>query len=665
MSKYDFGWEGLLKSDAPEGSVLKAALFTTYDRVDERLLVEHLLPVLLRINREAISEGRDHQYFLVELDEKLKRLHNKLVIITTLTRDEPGPEEYRESSAYGWIWRSIRHLAVGSTHKAVQHAKLWMLHWQANDGSAREYLEIIVSSANLTTSALKHQVQGAWRTCLHLLPQHSAERVAGWGILPEFLDALGKSSGDVSSVEPFRKLLGRAICPKGITFIASIPGSHSRQELKRSAWGIAGLKKAAPPGKGAVNMTISVPYVGTWSEKELGKWCETYGGKSSRINLLWIDKQHPWVKNWLLPLATYRSLAKGKARFLHLQYIPNDEYGVDLFHEEQRWNDPRWSHAKIYAMVRGNSERLLVTSANFSPAAWGAWTDKGHLIIENFELGVCIEQTTWSIVSNLEEFKLKKDIFTVATAPSRGSALIMWAQAVWNGKRIQVECRCKVSKTLIASVVRSGKKAYAKKWKSSDGGNKLTASVVWKDTKTLPTIVRITCEQETICVPVFDGRLAAKDRKDALPPGIDENVLQELKDNLLFEEYGGRIANDDSDDYPGDEQDSGLDPAANEIVGESLDGQEGQKSDSYSMPVFELSRERLGIVDNWADRVKKSLNHKHLLDDVQILRQDGETLVEAFKRQAKRDCKKNRAGTLGAEIAAQEMRARLKQLERK
>lgn len=44
MTDSRFDWESLLRTDAPAGSVLKAALFTTYDRADERLLAEHLLP---------------------------------------------------------------------------------------------------------------------------------------------------------------------------------------------------------------------------------------------------------------------------------------------------------------------------------------------------------------------------------------------------------------------------------------------------------------------------------------------------------------------------------------------------------------------------------------------------------------------------------------------
>ena len=178
-----FDWESLLCTDMA-GCVLKAALFTSYDRPDGRLLAEHLLPLLLNLSREPQGEGNERQYFLVELHERLKQLHDKLVIVSSATREEPeDPQnpEADEGRAYPWIWRSIRSLTVGSSGKAVQHAKLWLLHWGANDEGI-EHLEIVVSSANLTPAAFKGQLQAAWRACIELRPQRSEVRLRGWGI---------------------------------------------------------------------------------------------------------------------------------------------------------------------------------------------------------------------------------------------------------------------------------------------------------------------------------------------------------------------------------------------------------------------------------------------------------------------------------------------------
>ncbi len=117
--RHDFGWQSLLHTDAPSECSLKAALFTTYDRADECLLVEHLLPLFLKLGREPNGEGAERQYFLLELDRRLKQLHDHLVVVSSTAREEPSDTVEGESGTYGWIWPSIRHLTVGSRGKAV------------------------------------------------------------------------------------------------------------------------------------------------------------------------------------------------------------------------------------------------------------------------------------------------------------------------------------------------------------------------------------------------------------------------------------------------------------------------------------------------------------------------------------------------------------------
>ena len=123
-SSEKFGWESLLHSDAPAGCALHAALFTTYDRADERLLVENLLPMLLKLEPGPTGEGKERGCFLIALDERLKILHDRIVMVSSTLREEAsGEEPSGRDGIYGWIWRSIRHLTVGRHNKAVQHAK--------------------------------------------------------------------------------------------------------------------------------------------------------------------------------------------------------------------------------------------------------------------------------------------------------------------------------------------------------------------------------------------------------------------------------------------------------------------------------------------------------------------------------------------------------------
>ena len=191
----------------------QAALFTTYDRADARLLAEHLLPALLRLSRESDSEGKEHQYFLLELDRRLKQLHDRLVVISSTAREEPLAPDECEDTAYAWIWRSIRHLTVGSRRRAVQHSKLWLLHWGAADEEGVEYLEFVVSSANLTCAAFRGQLQAAWRACIALHPKRSEARLAGRGILPDFLRPLAESAGEDDRLAYFIGLFGLCRLP--------------------------------------------------------------------------------------------------------------------------------------------------------------------------------------------------------------------------------------------------------------------------------------------------------------------------------------------------------------------------------------------------------------------------------------------------------------------
>jgi hypothetical protein len=199
----------LLDTDAPPECSLKPALFTTYDRADERLFVEHLLPLLFKLSREPDGEGAERQYFLLELDQRLKQLHGRIVVVSSTARDEAGDSERSQTVGYEWIWRSVRHLTVGSSGRAVQHAKLWLLHWGVADSNGAEYLEIVVSSANLTLDAVKRQLQAVWRTCIQLNPKHSDMRLAEGGVLPAILREFGARAGADERLDLFVDLLAR------------------------------------------------------------------------------------------------------------------------------------------------------------------------------------------------------------------------------------------------------------------------------------------------------------------------------------------------------------------------------------------------------------------------------------------------------------------------
>jgi hypothetical protein len=142
-----------------------------------------------------------------------------------------------------------------------------MVHWTPTDEP--DHLEIVVSSANLTKAAFQGQLQGAWRAYIEMQPRASEARVAGWGVLRDFLRALASSSGHPTRLDAFVALLSRAECPAGVTFVASVPGKHSKQALRRTPWGAVGLTRIAAPGPGTVSVSVLAPYVGAWSADSL------------------------------------------------------------------------------------------------------------------------------------------------------------------------------------------------------------------------------------------------------------------------------------------------------------------------------------------------------------------------------------------------------------
>jgi hypothetical protein len=473
-------------------------------------------------------------------------------------------------------------------------------------------------------------------------------------VLPEFLRELAAQAGDDGRVEPFVRLLARADCPEGVGFIASVPGTHSRQALRRTPWGAAGLQLVTPSGRGTAGVAVLCPFVGSWDAGALRRWCSHFDGSPVRLSLVWIDKNHPWApergRKWLLPEATLETLTELGATLLQLRHEPGDAAGTDRFHEGHRPTaDDRWSHAKVYAFSRGTSRRLLVTSANFSPAAWGRQNEDGQLTIENFELGVCVEQAAWPF-NDLDVFDCEQDAATVPELPSRGSALITWARAAWDGNRVDVECRCDAGRVLAGALRSGGEWTPIGGWTAAADGRLRSAQIPWVDARRPPVSVQLTCEQESVGVPIFDARPLG-DRENSLPPEVDETVAQTLRDALLFEQYGGRIAAD----VGGGE--------SAETAGESGEEDEGgrrERSDSYTVPAFALARRHLGVVDSWADRVKHTATNETGALERDWLRRDGELLIEAFERQAERDGKKGPAWALGAKLAAEELALRLK-----
>ncbi|EGF33621.1 hypothetical protein IMCC9480_3399 [Oxalobacteraceae bacterium IMCC9480] len=652
MASPPFGWESLLRTDAPTGCMLKAALFTTYDRADATLMAKHLLPRLLNITREPEGDGAEGANFRLQLHRALELLRGRLLIVSSTTSRPTNDPDSSDGKEYDWIWKSIRQLSVGYDGKAVQHAKLWLLHWGQADENDVERLEIVISSANLTMGSFKGQLQGVWRTCVDLQPTQTKAALATWGVLPAFLDALAKSTGKQDEFTLFTALLEKAVCPDGLSFVASVPGNHSMQTLRRTPWGAAGLGQIAPRGRGKVAVSILSPFIGTWDTQALVKWCEHFDGTPGRLSLAWIEKHHPWAKFWRLPAATCNALHAGGATLLQFKHHPEHSSAKGAFHPEHRAADVRWPHAKVYCFTRGQSRRLLITSANFSPSAWGIENRHGSLTIKNFELGVCLSQASWPLAA-LAPFDDSSLPATHSEPANEATSFITWLDAQWDGKTITIVCRCAPGLAIGGQITADNQSIPIVRWKHQDGDRRQT-SIRWTTADCPPEIVCLTCQDQSVTASVFDAR-PASDVPGALPSDIFGIALQERDDGLLFEQYGAPPVSDDPLEETTQEE-----PVHKELPQDGdLENEMGKRIESYAVPAFVLAREFFCIVDNWSEKLAKVASRDNASFERKILYRHGQCLVAAFERKAHSATGITRDAAIGARLAAEELKQRL------
>ena len=208
----------------------------------------------------------------------------------------------------------------------------------------------------------------------------------------------------------------------------------------------------------------------------------------------------------------------------------------------------------------------------------------------------------------------------------------------------------------LGAVLRAGNEVVTfPDWERTEQDHHLRCSAIaWRRPWASPFVVELTCEDETLSVPVFDTR-PGEDREDTLPAEVEVDVdtAQVMRDRLLFEEYGGRLA--DPDDPPID----GVDPGGNGEIADLENSQGAGHDDSYAVPAFVLARQHFAVVDNWAENVRKAVPLGVHADHQIVVMRDGERLTAAFVRQAQREERLGKV-SIGAKIAGEEIALRLK-----
>jgi hypothetical protein len=552
---------------------------TSYEQPGAGLLVEHLLPSLLGASHSLSQELPERTLFFGELGTALEALHGRLTVISS------PPREERESSQYPWLWRYVSHFTVGAESRAVQHAKLWAFHWKGDD---EEFLELHISSTNLTASAFKAQVQAGWQVSLPLGARATANAHGSWGELVPFLEALGASAGSIATtrIQRLVTLLGRVECPADVTFIASVPGDKSAaRQLKQFE---------------ASELHVLAPTIGDWDERTLSAWSNDVGVALAKIHLKWISTKHPWAsEDWALSTKANAAL---EANGVQVECLPSEA----RFTEQHRDADPRWSHAKLYLLRSRRKRRLLVTSANWSPSAWGA----GKTSPRNFELGVVFESAWTDLEAIGEPFDPPDTVpFCVDRAKDEErTSSLEWAEATWDGTRIELRARSSDSTTPITATV-----GFAG---GSEEGISLVdgaAAMPWKDPERTPLSARFTQGSELLEVDVLDLRPPAELAKTPLPE-VDPALAAALREAFLLQRYGGPV-----------------------VDAESISGLGGKRrapgvaapTADYSVQAWLDARAAFNVVDRWRAALAEAQSDSVLLDRVRL---DGQELRALYAR---------------------------------
>ncbi|MBS0212002.1 MAG: hypothetical protein JSR26_02315 [Proteobacteria bacterium] len=553
---------------------------TSFEQPDAGLLVEHLLPTLLGANHSISQELHERTLFFGELGTALEMLRGRLTLISSPSYGA------REESQYPWLWRYVTHFNVGAEERAIQHAKLWAFHWKVNN---EEILDLHVSSTNLTPSAFKSQLQAGWQTRLVLGERSSQNTRRTWGALIPFLEALGASSGVVAATR-FQRLVGllcRVQCPEGVTFVASIPGQASATRQ------LAHFKPT--------RIHVLAPTIGEWNERTLTDWSSDVGVSPSKIHMKWISEDHPWATNtgWALSKTASANLDKVGVR---LDCLPKETRFTEQHHD----GDPRWCHAKLYVIRTGRKRRLLITSANWSAAAWGA----GRLKPRNFELGVLIDSDWTGLEAISAPFDPPNTTpFCVDRVDGEENICgLEWAQASWDGEQIALRARSTDGVTPIRAVV-----AFTSGASENASLDMSEASMPWSDSKSTPHTAHFVQGTYELEVDVLDLRPPSKFAKTPLPE-VDPAVEKALREAFLLQRYGGPSV--DAESVAGLRDEYGRAAVTTAVA-------------DYTVKAWVEARAAFSVVDKWRDALAEATADVERHEQVRL---DGEELRALFAR---------------------------------
>ncbi|WP_209615784.1 hypothetical protein [Methanolobus bombayensis] len=589
-------------SEGPSKIPLKI-LMTTFDSPDPNFLLKDLLPKLLKLQKNGIDE----ETFPYHVYDALERTDAE--IISSVSSFSKRPDDY--------IFRKINLCKVGCNKDEVQHSKLCLIYSKDEEN---EFLDIAISSANLSRSAFEDQLQAAWKYSVKLSSKNTYSR--SWGVLPRFLSKLSESCGQNEKLcECFIKLLKRAKPPENVIFLASVPGTYDNNEY----WGSNGLKKINYRSNNDTRITIFSPFVGSWDKKQLKNWKERLNKKEENLELIWINKNHKWAEKevWKMPENTFRNLSN-ICKFKELEISGQNGY----LHCDQEPNDNRWSHAKLYFVGNENDNWLILTSANFTQAAWGKITPK-QIRINNFELGVALKNVDgWPP----ETVDMKNDCYyTEDEGYDIPDDEYVWSEATWDGQKLEVLVRSdiKPNNKVIIQIASFDRKERKRTSTWENKGKHWIWSKNWSEKQGVPHIVTINNIGKDYLIPILNLRDSKDMIKESIPElGFSDEEEKNIYDDIVYKRYSSSNYVEVVEKY-------------HRTVSYNKT-KESRDSSNYDYGVL-LSRDMFKLVDNWNEKRKKD----------EYYRVDGYKLSNYFARLAENQ--QNKITRIAAELCKSEI----------
>lgn len=515
----------------PDGATLRAALLTSFRPVSPTFLLGEILPQLLNTRGDE-NDAAARDWFIAEAMNALEPLRGYLTVITS------GPTDDAHTEQETWLNQYVTRCTVGAKSECIQHAKLWLCHWQTDNG---ELLQVTVSSTNLTPDAFNGQVQSGWTATLPIeksavLPRRKSLHTE----LGLFLSELGNEANCEGRTSYFCEILTRCKRIEGSHFVASIPRSNAPLPF-------AALKTARGLSDAFARLKILTPSIGYWDSRELSDlrgWCAALGIRPTNINVIWPANDHPWTHlmgseagTWTMPKETCSALKACTIGFLKMPSNPNDEAfdrkrdGGDNRCGKRDGGDKRWWHAKFYEFDEG----LLLGSHNWSKSAWGIPKKQ---LPKNFELSVFVTGGRVPLPKDLPKLSAELVLTNERKVDLSNDFWLRWACATWDGEQLVFKFRVSAGTSVDARWCRG--QSWAKFERIDRDGKQWK----WKATKNCkafqPGFVSLSKSGSgsSIKIAVFDIR-----EGDALPYGLSA-AIQQSADLLLLESYGGPIAVD-------------------------------------------------------------------------------------------------------------------------